>query len=173
MSKKKSQLKLEKKVMSQVKTGKIVMKPKWYFVAGSLFLIGGLIALSAGTMFLVNLTTFALRSRGPMTSWRLQTMIENFPWWAPLLAILGIFLGVTFLKKYDFSYKKNFRLIVISFILSVLVAGFLVDKVGLNDHWARKEPMMRFYQRLEVQEPKGFVKGVKQNGQGRNMRLIH
>ena len=108
-----------------------------------------------------------------MTSWRLQSLIENFPWWAPILAILGIILGIVFLKKYDFSYKKNFKLIVISFILSVLLAGFLVDKIGLNDRWAKREPMMRFYQRLEVQEPKGSVKGVKQNGQGRNMRQTH
>ena len=149
MSKKKSQLKLEEKVMSQVKTGKIVMKPKWCFVAGSLLLFGGLAALSVGIIFLVNLTAFTLRRRGPMASWRLQTMIENFPWWAPVLAVIGIVLGVRLLKKYDFSYKKNFTLIVISFISAVLFAGFLIDRLGLNDYWARRGLMKRFYQRFE------------------------
>jgi len=149
MSKKKNQLKLEEKVMSQVKAGEITMKPRWYFAAGSLLLFGGLVALSIGVIFLINLMAFVLRRHGPMASWRLQTMIDNFPWWAPFLAAVGIILGVRLLKKYDFSYKKNFTLIVISFILAVLFAGFLIDRLGLNDYWARREPMRRFYQRFE------------------------
>jgi len=149
MSKKKSQLKLEEKIMSQVKTGKISIKPKWYFAAGSLLLFSGLVSLSVGAIFLINLTIFILRKRGPITCWRLQTMIENFPLWVPVLAVIGIILGVRLLKKYDFSYKKNFKLIVISFILAVLFAGFLIDRLGLNDYWARRGSMKRFYQRFE------------------------
>ncbi len=136
--------------MSQVKTGKIAMKPRWYFIVGSLLFFGGLVALSVGVMFLINLTIFALRRHGPMASWRLQTMVENFPWWAPIFAVIGIILGVRLLKKYDFSYKKNFTLIIVSFILAVLFAGFLFDKLGLNDYWARREPMQRLYQRFEL-----------------------
>jgi len=165
MSKKKNKLKLEKRIMSQVKTGKIVMKPKWYFVAGSSFLFGGVVALSVGIIFLINLTAFTIRKRGPMTSWRLQMMIESFPWWAPILAITGIVFGVWLLKKYDFSYKKNFRLIVVSFVFAVLFAGFLIDRLGLNDYWARRGRMKSFYQRFELQEEKGFVKGIRQHRQ--------
>jgi len=149
MSKKTNHLKLEKKIMSRIKSGEIAMKPKWYFIAGSLLLFSGLVALSVGAIFLVNLTVFSLRRQGPMVSWRLQMMIENFPWWAPVLAVIGIILGVWFLKKYDFSYKKNFGLIVISFILAVLFAGFLIDRLGLNDYWARRGLMKKFYQRFE------------------------
>jgi len=150
MSKKKNQLKLKEKIMSQVKTGKIVMKPKWYFVAGSLLLFGGLVSLTVGAIFLINLTIFILRKRGPMSSWRLQMMVEIFPWWAPALAIIGIILGIWLLKKYDFSYKKNFKLIIISFVLAILLGGFLIDRLGLNDYWARRRPMKGFYQRFEL-----------------------
>jgi len=149
MSKKKNKVKLEEKVMSQVKAGKIVMKPKWYFITGSLLLFGGLVTLSVGVIFLINLTSFILRKHGPMAGWRLQTMIENFPWWAPILTVVGIILGAKLLKKYDFSYKKNFALIIIFFILSVLFAGCLIDRLGLNDYCAKREPMKRFYQRFE------------------------
>jgi len=155
MSKKKSQLKLKEKIMSQVKTGKIVMKPKWYFMVGSLLLFSGLVVLSAGVMFLANITVFALRRHGPMVSWRLQMMMESFPWWAPVLAVMGIILGVRLLKKYDFSYKKNFSLIVISFVLATLLAGFLIDRLGLNDYWMRRGSMRRLYQRLELRNDVG------------------
>jgi len=156
MPKKKNKSKLEEKVMSQVKTGKISMKPKWYFAAGSLLLFSGVVSLSIGAIFLINLTIFTLRKRGPITCWRLQTMIENFPWWAPALAVIGIILGIWLLKKYDFSYKKNFALVVVSFILAVFFAGFLIDGLGLNDYWARRGSMKGFYQRLEPRN--GFSK---------------
>lgn len=149
MSKKKSQLKLEEKIMSQVKAGKIAMKPKWYFVVGSSLIFCGLVLLSVVAIFLVNFTAFALKRHGPMASWKFQIMIGNFPWWAPVLAIIGIILGLELLKKYDFSYKKNFKLIAAYFILAVLCAGLLINKLGLNDYWARRGPMKRFYQRFE------------------------
>ena len=149
MSKKKNKLKLEEKVMSQVKTGKIIMKPKWYFIAGSLLLFSSLVTLSVGVIFLINLTAFALRRHGPMACWRFQAMIESFPLWMPILAVIGLILGIQLLKKYDFFYKKNLTLIVISFILAVFFAGFLIDRLGLNDYWGKREPMKRFYQRLE------------------------
>jgi hypothetical protein len=151
MPTKKNQLKLAEKVMSQVKTGQIVMKPKWYFVTGSLLMFSGIVALSVGTIFLVNLTAFSLRSHGPMASWRLQMMLNSFPWWAPMLAVVGVVLGVNLLKKYDFSYQKNFKLIVISFVLAVLATGFLIDKLGLNDYWQRRGEMRQIYQRLEAE----------------------
>ena len=136
--------------MSQVKSGQITMKPRWYFVIGSLLLFGGVVALSVGAVFLVNLTVFSLRSHGPMASWRLQLMLESFPWWAPALAATGVILGVNLLKKYDFSYKKNFKLIIISFVLAVLATGFMLDKLGLNDYWQRRGRMRQIYQHLDV-----------------------
>lgn len=149
MSTKKNKIKLAEKIMSQVKTGQIEMKPKWYFTVGSVLLLSGVMALSMGAIFLINLTVFALRGRGPMVSWKLQMMLSNFPWWAPLLAITGIVVGINLLKKYDFSYKKDFKLIVVSFILAVLAAGFMIDKVGFNDHLRKKGRMKPLYQHLE------------------------
>ncbi len=152
MSNKKSQLKLAEKIMSQVKTGQIKMKPKWYFVVGSISLLSGIITLGMGAMFLVNLTVFTLRGRGPMVSWKLQMMLKNFPWWIPVLAVVGVVLGINLLRKYDFSYQKNFKLIVVSFVLAILAAGFMIDRLGLNDHWSRRGQMKQIYQRLELKD---------------------
>jgi hypothetical protein len=85
------------------------------------------------------------------------------------MAILGVVVGIWFLKKYDFSYKKNFVVIIVGFILSMIVAGFLIDQLGLNDIWARRGMMRKFYQRIESQEnitPNNQDKGNIQNGQG-------
>ena len=47
---------LEKEVMLKITSGSIVMKPKWYFVLGSTFLMLGTAAAVVGATFLINLT---------------------------------------------------------------------------------------------------------------------
>ncbi len=148
----KKTINLEKNIMAKVKSGKITMKPRWYFILGSLLMIAGLSGLSIGAIFLTNLSFFLLRQHGPRGDYRLQLMLESFPWWIPFLAIIGIVGGVWILKKYDFSYKKNFSLIVIGFVLSILAAAFIIDYSGLNDFWSHQGPMRGFYQRLKNQD---------------------
>ena len=160
----------EKEVMSKVTSGQITMKPKWYFVLGSVFSIGGLAALSVASVFLVNIIMFSLRKHGPMGQWRLEAMLESFPLWIPILAILGISLGVWLLKKYDFSYKKNFLVITAGFIASIIIAGFVIDQLGLNDVWSRRGMMRKFYQGIENQGndiPNGPRKGNTPNGRSK------
>ena len=144
---------LEKTIMAKVMSCEISMKPRWYFLLGSVFMMLGAIGLSIGAVFLANLTLFLLRSHGPMGQWRLQTMLTSFPWWVPILAVIGMILGIRIFRKYDFSYKKNFPLIVIGFIASILIAAAILDFSGLSDTWFTRGPMRQFYQRLERQDP--------------------
>lgn len=141
----------EKTIMAKVKSNEISMKPKWYFVLGSLLMIAGLVGFSIGAVFLTNLTLFLLRQHGPMGQWRLQQILTSFPLWVPILAVAGIVLGIWMLKKYDFSYKKSLWFVVLGFIFSVILAAFVIDKLGLNDVWSRRGPMKRFYQQIERQ----------------------
>ena len=151
---------IEKEVMSRVTSGEIAMKPRWYFVAGSVFMLLGTIAAAVAVAFLINLIIFLIKKQGPGYG-RLAIMFESFPFWIPILAILGIGIGILLLRKYDFSYKKNFLLMIIGFIATVAIAGFVIDGLGLNDIWSRGGLMKGFYQRIENQG-----KGGLQNGKG-------
>lgn len=141
----------ENVVMSKIKKGEITMKPKWFFMVGSLMMGVGLVGASFGAIFLVNLTLFLLRKRGPGLM-RLELMLASFPWWVPILAIIGIAIGIWLLKKYDFSYKKNFMLIIVAFIASIVIAAWLIDYLGFNEAWSTRGPMRKFYQQFERQE---------------------
>ena len=166
---KEKKINFEVEFMSKLNSGRIVMRPKWYFVIGSVLSIVGLVGLSVGSVFLINIILFLSRKHGPMGQWRIETMINIFPWWIPLLAIIGIAVGIWMLKKYDFSYKKNFLLIIIGFIFSIIIAGFVIDNLGLNEIWSRRGMMRRFYQQIETQKnisPNGSGKGNIQNGCG-------
>lgn len=140
-----SKINLQKTIMQQIAAGKITMKPRWYFILGSLLTLVGLVSSVILAVFLTNLTIFLLRRHGPMGQWRLQQILTGFPWWAPVLALLGIISGIWLLKKYDFSYRKNFKLIIIGFLLTIFLSAFIIDNLGLNDLWSRQGPMRRFY----------------------------
>ena len=162
---------IEDVVMTKIKSDQIVMKPKWFFVVGSSLMIVGLVSLGMLTIFLTNLTIFLLRQHGPNSQWRLQLILESLPLWVPILAVLGICLGLWLLKKYDFSYKKNFRLIALVFIVSITLIAFLLDYTGLDNIWMKRGPMLRFYKQNLDQENitplyDGRVKGIYKNGQG-------
>lgn len=145
-------------VMKQILSGRVTMKPRWYFVVGSLALIVGLVASTIASIFLVSIIAFSLRTHGPMGAVRFQQLTSSFPLWAPLLAVFGIASGVWFLKQYDVSYKKNFPMIVLTLIVSVLLAGWLMDATGMTTYWSRRGSMKRLYQQTEtdsVTSPRG------------------
>ncbi|MFZ3301105.1 MAG: hypothetical protein WA152_00105 [Microgenomates group bacterium] len=128
----KKQIDITNEIMSKIKKGQIKMKPKWYFVLGSASMVLGLASISIVLMFIVRLFMFSIRSHGPMADIRLQQIISNFPLWAPVLAIIGIVGGIYMLKKFDFSYKKNFYLVVVGIITAIFLSGILIDMFDLD-----------------------------------------
>lgn len=127
--------------MDKINKDEIAMKPKAYFVIGSIITLVGLIASVISSVFLVSIISFLLRSHGPMGEYRLSLMIQSFPWWMPLIAIISLVLGAILIRKYDLSYKFNLGLLILGFILAVLIAGILIDITGLNNVWLKRGPM--------------------------------
>lgn len=145
--------------MNQVKENKIKIKPKWYFILGSIFSFLGLLGSIISASFLTNLLFFLIKPHfGPGYSWRLQQILNHIPYWLPLLTLIFIFLGFYFLKKYDFSYKKNFSLIIIGLILAIIFAGFLMNTLNLNNFFIKKGPrrLREFYRRLDYNQKNKF-----------------
>jgi magnesium-transporting ATPase (P-type) len=128
-------------IMSQINQGKLKMKPKWYFILGSVFTFVGLVSTVIVSTFSVGLISFSLRSHGPMGQYRFDQMLASFPWWTLLLAIIGLTIGVWLIRQYDFSYKMRPWLIIVGFILAIIIGGYIIDITGVNDIITRKGPM--------------------------------
>lgn len=142
---------IEEEIMSEIKEGKLKMRPKIYFVLGSILTFTGLVASIATSVFAVGLIKFLLRSNG-IFSHKLDRMISIFPWWILVFAVLGLVLGVIFIKKYDFSYKINLKKAIILTILAVIISGWLVDTLGFNDLLARKGLMRGIMKNLPQEQ---------------------
>jgi hypothetical protein len=128
-------------IMDQIREEKIKMHSKIYFAIGSFLTFIGLVSSVIVSIFLVGLVRFSLRAHGPMAEYRLDQIISNFPWWAVIVAIAGLIAGIWLLRRYDFSYKIDFKIIILGFILTVIIGGWVIDIIGLNDLLVRRGPM--------------------------------
>ena len=147
---KQKQINLKQQVMSKVQTGQIKMRPHWYFVAGSVFALISLVALIILLPFLLSLVVFALRTHGPMGALRFQELLSSFPLWTIPVSAVGFSLSVFLLRRYDFAYRYNFKLIVLGFILAMLLAGYLFDTLKLNSFWLQRN--QRFYNKRGLRQ---------------------
>lgn len=154
---------IKDQVMSQIKQGKINMKPKWYFVLGSALMIISLVGISIISIFLVNLLFFLLKKHGPMGQFRLELILASFPWWILIISTLLFVLAIFLLKKYDFSYQKNFKLIILAILISIIISAWAIDYLGFNETWS-KGPMKGFYRQLNSNSSNN---NFNQSGSGR------
>ncbi len=141
----KNKIDIAKEVMSKIESGQVKMRPKWMFVAATISLVFGIVGVYILSAFLVSIVSFSLRTHGPMGEVRYQELLDSFPLWAVCLAIIGLIIGVFLLKKFDFSYKKNFVLIILIFVIAVLISGWLADYLGLARVWSKQGQLRRLY----------------------------
>lgn len=135
------QVTIHSAVMQQIHEEHIQMRPRIYFVLGSLLLFVSLVLSLLSTVFLFSLTDFILRSHGPMGHYRWEQLLSSFPWWAPLLALVGVVVSIWLLKKYDFSYKRNFIFIVMGVIVAIFLASWMIDYFHFDNVWFQRGPM--------------------------------
>lgn len=144
------QINIEKKIMSVINEEQVKMKPRWYFVLGSVLMTGGLTGLAILSTFLVSVISFSVRTHGGVGRvMHYERFFATFPFGAVILAIVGIGVGVWLLKKYDFSYKRNFQLLIISAISAIFFAGLLINYTGIDRMWMKRGPMRNFYQQYD------------------------
>lgn len=145
--------------MEKIKEGKIKMKPKWYFLLGSILMFLGLVLVTVLAILLVDLILFLFRKHyGPMYQYRLQFILLNFPWWLIIPSILTLILGVRLLKEYQFSYKNNFLLIIFGYVFIIIISAFLVNQLNLDSFFYQKRFFRKFYYQKELNK-KHFKNG--------------
>ena len=125
---------IEYSVMEKIHSGKVKMRPKIFFIGGSILIFLGLFLSIISSSVFISLVKFILRSNGKISYYGIEQLENSFPWILVFLAIGSIAIGVLMLKQYDFSYKKNFWVIIIIFITSVTAAGYLLDEIRFNEY---------------------------------------
>lgn len=142
---------LTRQVMNQINTGKVTMRPKAYFIAGSLLLgLGFAGVLVSGTMFTA-LSSYHFRTFGSLQFLRfgpagVGPFINAVPWVPLLITILSFYGGLKLLKRYDISYKKNFLALAIGLIFATIIVGLIIDRLDAHRplrQFAPAKPLFR------------------------------
>jgi len=131
---------IKEQITSQIKDGKLKMKPKWYFWLGSILLFQGTLAVLLIGSYVVNLCFYVLRSYGPfgylaLGRAGLGPFVATFPWKLLLIAGLSLLIGLKLLQKYEFSYTKHSLYILLALLATILLAGLLTDLAGFNERF--------------------------------------
>lgn len=153
-------------VMDKINSGQIKMRPRIYFIIGSIFVIAGVVTSSLTAIFLISLMRFMLRTHGPMGQFRLEQLLSSFPLWVPIVAILALILGIMLLRQFDFSYKKNFWLLILGFLLAIFITGWVIDMSGLDNIWFKRGPMRGMIKNITLES--NFGSGADCRGCVRN-----
>lgn len=177
--------KLEEKIIKEINSGSIKMRPKWLFVVGSLITGFGVVLTTSLALLAIQLIRFRLTHPGPGAAIKINTIISSLPWYVPVIAVTAIIGGYLALKQYDFSYRKNASFIMILVVVGLVFGSFVLDKVGADQILMKRGYFRRIYNQDSISPPlpslapregsrRGQTEGGKRdgsgkgNGQGRN-----
>jgi hypothetical protein len=128
---------IQEKIISAIKAGEVVMRPKWHFVLqGVLVCVGGIIAIIV-LVYLMSLIMFGLRETGLMfiPGFGLQgtvVFLKSLPW--ILIILVGIFLIILeiLVQRYAFAYKTPLLVVSAVIVLVAGVGGWAVARTPLH-----------------------------------------
>ncbi|MFC1710165.1 hypothetical protein ACFL0F_00700 [Patescibacteria group bacterium] len=138
------------KVMKDIKADKVKMKPKVYFILGSVILGVSLAFLILFTSFFIHLLMYRVRVNTPQAflgfgRMGLTPFLLNFPWIQLGLVAGGLIIGLYLLKRYDFSYKRNIWVITLVVVTLLVSLTYLIDNFGLERKFVGVKPMGPLY----------------------------
>ena len=145
-----SKTKIVEKIKEKIKKDEIKMKPKYYFLLGSLSITLGVILSFLFSAFFINLISHRIRIQKltqylPMGGQGRMMFLRHFPWHFMIVSLALLALGAWLLKKYDISYKKSFLIILVGIIVATICSGLVVDKIGINKHFEKRPGFKRLY----------------------------
>ncbi len=130
--------KLENKIMSEIKSGKIKFRSRYLFLAEKLGLESAFVLSAVLAVLFFNLILFYLKSTDNLEYLSfgisgIYAFLESFPYLLVISFIFFLFLSGYFMMKDDFSYKKPFKYFAISLIAIVMIAGAVLTYTDISE----------------------------------------
>lgn len=160
---------IKENVKNQIVSKQIRMRPRWHFVLGATLSAIGLFVSAAVSVLAIQLLRFRLTHPGIGASRKLNFILTALPWYLPVLIVVGLLGGYLLLRRYDFSYRKNFALIIAIFIVGLFIGSLALHQLGIDQFLTRRGYFRQIYGESQNYPPQfGRGQGRMQNGQGRN-----
>lgn len=141
---------LSKEIVKKIKAEKVKMRPKIYFILGSVLLGIGVAGALLFSIIFTNRAFFRLRVFGPFGNLAfgkagIGPFLSTFPFISLALALIGIGGGLYLLRRYEFSYKRSLISLLIGVAALVVTVGFVLDQVGFGERVRSYQPLTQLY----------------------------
>lgn len=141
---------LSESIMAEIKSKHIGIKSKTSITIGSIAFGLGLASLVTFTVMITSITLYRIRLLGPFGflwfgRYGLIPLFVTIPWIWIIASLVLLSFGFYLLKKYDFSYKKGYRSILITFCISVLILAVIIDRVGIHEKISNHSIIRKVY----------------------------
>ncbi len=159
---------IEEFVTDSIKSGKIIMKPKWHFVLKTILRVLSIIILFFVIVYLLNFIGLVTHEKDfnilDLSPRGMRAFMVAIPW---VIVLLSMFLLMTFyilVKQYSFVYRKPLVYSFFGLIFFVLFTGIIIHIFDMNFRFARfgegprtpiLGPMHKYY-RGEMMERERF-----------------
>lgn len=124
-------------VLSRIKSGEVVMRPRWHFVLKGILAIVGIGILALSLIYLLSFVVFILRQTGvmfvPIFGMRgLIVFAFSSPWLLILLSVIFIFVLEVLVRRYSFSYRKPLLYTMLSIVFVATIGTYLISQTSVH-----------------------------------------
>jgi magnesium-transporting ATPase (P-type) len=159
---------IEELVNDSIKSGKIIMKPKWHFVLKTILRVLSVVILFFVIIYLLNFIGLVTHEKDfnilDLSPRGMYAFMMAIPWVIVLLSMFLLSVFYILVKKYSFVYRKPLVYSLFVIIVFMLFIGFIVHLVDARFRLARfgegervpvLGPMHKYY-RGEMKDRKNF-----------------
>jgi hypothetical protein len=133
--------KIKDKVLHSIESGKLTMRPRWYFVLMSALYAAGGVLLGLALLYVSSFIVFAMNRSGlwfaPGFGPRaFAPFLLSLPWIMIAVAVLFIVLLEVVVRKYSFGFRTPLLYSALAIILIAVVGGFFIAQTPLHERYS-------------------------------------
>jgi len=130
-------------VLTQIKEGKAIMRPKWHFVFKGVLVTLGVVLVTLVILYIVSFLIFVLREAGVLFIpafglGGLGAFLLSIPWVLVLVAGLFFFFLEILVRRYSFAYKKPLVYSLLGIIGIVVIGSGVVLVTGVHQNLSQR-----------------------------------
>jgi len=160
---------LEKKVMEEIKSGRVKLRSRYVFLAEKLGLGSALVLSVILAVLFFNLVLFYLKASGGLGylsfgSIGVFAFLESFPYFLVITFIIFIVLAAVLIKKSELIYKKPFGYVAMGLILLIFFSGGILTFTNvaqrIENASYRRHPAGAFFRPFLHRDLGGEQRGI-------------
>jgi len=128
---------IKERVLEKIKSNRIKMRPRFYFVLKTVLLAVGFFVAGALVLFLISFISFHLRASGvwylPSFGFRgLGIYLRLMPWFLILAGLILILILEILAKRFSFVWRRPIIYSLLTIILIALIGGFIIERTPFH-----------------------------------------